>query len=435
MYFGIVSKKITTFYSGVLILSFCALGFSQDSMRVERSPEQVKKLRSRYKSKNVAEKIVSFPGQVLVFPINVGLHGVRYSIKVYDETKIGPKIVDLMTADNGLRGVFPTYASRTGAGLTFYQKNMLNKNSKFSLTWALGMERKQKLEMDFNGINLGHKFLQGRVNVAYKNLAGEHFYGFGPKAKFENEYTFGHSRTSGDIFVGLNLWEKTYSRVAFGVESNKVNESKDYDDPSLYDFDSWPISFGNTIPGLYDTANLSSFRLEFGLDTKDKQGNPTSGMDAWFSTGVYNQIDGRIYGFTKTIADVSKYVHLFYGRVFVLRAATQITSSRDGRDIPFYLLSELGNDETIRGLQRGRFRDKDYILGSLEYRFPFTRKIDALLFTDAGKVSTNIAENLNGEDLNITYGGGLRFYNEKGLIARIELGKSSDGFKLLFKLN
>jgi outer membrane protein assembly factor BamA len=428
--------KSNALLNGIIFLfALVSIVHPQDSVSVGRSPEQVKKMREIYKSKNTAEKIISFPGKVLVFPLDVGLEGIKYSIKVYDETKIGPKFVDLMTADNGLRGVVPTYASRTGAGFTFYQKDVLNTGTKYSFIWTLGLENKQKIEMDFKGINFGQEIIHGRINAAYNNLDGEHFYGLGPNSIFENEYTFGHSRTSGDISVGLNLWEQASITTAIGIESNDVNESNDSDDPSLYNLETWPLNFGNNLPGLFDKVNLSSFRIEFLLDSKNRPGNPTKGMDVWLSSGVYNQYDGDEYGFTKTIADVSKYVHLFYSRVVVLRLATQITSSRNGGAIPFYYLSELGNDETIRGFQRGRYRDKDYLLGSIEYRFPFTRNVDALVFTDAGKVSPNIADDFDGDDLNVTFGGGLRFYSEKGLIARLELGKSGDGFRLLFKLN
>jgi hypothetical protein len=418
-----------------IFLFSASLVFSQDSASESRTLEETKRLRKTYKSKNTAEKIVSFPGKVVMFPVDIGLKGIKYSIQVYDETKIGPKIVDLMTADNGLRGVVPTYASRTGAGINFYQKDLVNTGSKFSFTATMGLEKEQKIEADFSSLKLGHDMLQARLNAAYVNLAGEHFYGMGPDSDLDNEFTFGHARKSGDASIGFNFHEKFYLNATFGIESNEMKESSDHDDLSLFEPSHWPDTFGNHLPGIFDTVNLSSFRVEFGMDTKDKQGNPTKGMDAFFSSGIYDEYDGDVYGFTKTIADVSKYIHLFYGRVLALRAATQITSSRNGGEIPFYLYSELGNDETIRGFQRGRFRDKDYLLGSVEYRFPFTRNVDALVFTDAGKVSSDIADEFDSENWNVTYGGGLRFYSESSLIARIELGKSSDGFRLLVKLN
>ena len=120
----------------------------------------------------------------------------------------------------------------------------------------------------------------------------------------------------------------------------------------------------------------------------------------------------------------------------MLRIAGEFTEPVSSRDIPFYNLSELGRNGTIRGFERGRFRDRDMVLGSLEYRYPIWFKgIDALLFIDAGKVSPDIINDNSGNNFNISYGTGIRFWGPEGLVSKLEIGWSDDGMRIHFGLN
>ena len=118
-----------------------------------------------------------------------------------------------------------------------------------------------------------------------------------------------------------------------------------------------------------------------------------------------------------------------------MRIATELTEPFSDKQIPFYYLSELGRHETIRGFGRGRFRANDMILASLEYRYPIWRRIDATFFVDTGKVSNNLADEFNTDNLEVTFGAGLRLFNRNGLILKTEFGRSDDGVRYYFSLN
>ncbi|MDP8228814.1 MAG: BamA/TamA family outer membrane protein, partial [Candidatus Electryoneaceae bacterium] len=108
---------------------------------------------------------------------------------------------------------------------------------------------------------------------------------------------------------------------------------------------------------------------------------------------------------------------------------------------PFYHLGELGSDETIRGFTRGRFRDRDLLMGSVEYRYPiyqlkYTRTVDAVLFVDTGQVADNIFQDVAVSMFQVGYGGGFRFYNEdEELVARLEIGVSKEMFRIYLMVN
>ena len=80
------------------------------------------------------------------------------------------------------------------------------------------------------------------------------------------------------------------------------------------------------------------------------------------------QTDDDLYGYWKQTIDLTHHLHLFYDRVLVTRIAAERTQAIDNREIPFYRLCELGRKESIRGFTRGRFRDLDMLMGSIEYR-------------------------------------------------------------------
>jgi outer membrane protein assembly factor BamA len=176
------------------------------------------------------------------------------------------------------------------------------------------------------------------------------------------------------------------------------------------------------------------------LDSKDRPGNPTHGFEASFSGGLYQQVNSDDFGYWKYSADLTRYLHLFYDRILVLRVAAQRMDPLEGRSIPFYDLSELGRKETIRGFSRGRFRDRDMILASAEYRYPIWRNwdeygIDFLLFADAGQVSPDLFEEASWENFQMGLGFGMRLWDQDGLALKLEAGWSAEEWRIYFVLN
>ena len=156
---------------------------------------------------------------------------------------------------------------------------------------------------------------------------------------------------------------------------------------------------------------------------------------------MYRQLGAEKYGFWRASADITQYIHLFYHRTLVLRVAGEMVQPFSDKDIPFYHLSQLGERETIRGFKRGRFHDRDMLLGSAEYRYPLSRNdrehsgIEAIIFADAGQVSPDITNDFSFDEFRPGYGAGIRFYGEDGMTTKIEFGKSRDGFRFYFVLN
>lgn len=392
--------------------------------------QRIKLLRSAYQNKTVWDKIFSAPGHILYFPFKILLKGVKSSIVLIDESRVIPQVQDFLNSDDGKRGAQPIYASKIGAGIKIFQRGLINPESKLSLSLTAGFKMRQNYQFEFKRVNLFRRTVFASFKTYYQLLSTESFFGIGANTVKADRSNYAHEMAVGEGMVSLRLNQKSELKSNFGLEVNNILPGKDEDDPSLSD-----IYNSNLLSGLDTQIRLAKFILEINYDTKNRSGNPSSGFNAIFASGVYRQIDDDEFGFWKFNIDVIHYFHLFYQRVLVLRFASELSRPFPNREVPFFHLSELGPEETIRGFKRGRFHDLDYILGSAEYRYPVSKNIDALLFVDAGQVSSDILEKYTNNHLEVSFGGGFRVWGNDGLKTKLEIGKSKDGYRIIFSLN
>ncbi len=68
-------------------------------------------------------------------------------------------------------------------------------------------------------------------------------------------------------------------------------------------------------------------------------------------------------------------------------AASSTRRSKDGQQIPFFMLPSLGGGSSLRGYASWRFRDQNSLLLQAEWRIMVNRYLDLAFFYDAGKVA------------------------------------------------
>ncbi len=429
----------------LLVISLFSQTFAQ-----EKNPENDGNTEypEKRKGRETWEYIVNIPGYICLLPVwalDAALVPVSYAIT---ETKVIEKTVDFLTSDDGKRGVFPTYEARTGAGLNFYQKGLIQEGTDLQITATVWASARQSFQLYFNDLKL-----IGPVNTSLSAMffkyTDEPFFGIGNNLDYDFESHFLLKQYQANIEFGIDLGKNNAITFHSGWEHNQVSEEdndnyeKGEDD---YLFSTVYSRFSNSyvpVTDVFDKTRLVHGELKFKHDSRNVVGNPSSGWELYLNGGLYKQTDGSQYGFYRGTADVTKYIHLFYNRVLAFRAAGQITTSYDGGEIPFYYLAELGQRTTIRGYERGRFREKDKLLGSVEYRFPILKRfrpereagsLDMVLFVDSGKVAPDIKDNIT-DNYHTTWGFGLRFYNSKSLMMQFYTGFSDDGVRLYYVLN
>ena len=141
---------------------------SEDTVQVQagdRPDSTATALASRL-SKEPWEHVVSFPGTLVNIPFKLLFRSVGGLLIVYEKTHIIPKILDLLISDDGKRGVLPTYESRAGAGLVFFQRDLLNERSKLSASAMLGLRSRHGATLEFKRLSLGKAPTQVSIRLS-----------------------------------------------------------------------------------------------------------------------------------------------------------------------------------------------------------------------------------------------------------------------------
>ena len=125
------------------------------------------------------------------------------------------------------------------------------------------------------------------------------------------------------------------------------------------------------------------------------------------------------FAFRRVEVDVQQYLPISQKRqVFALRASAVVTHAEAGNEVPFYYQPTLGGKQTLRGFREFRFRDRNSLLFTAEYRWTAWWALDPALFVDAGKVASH-RNDLDLSDLEVAYGIGFRFHSTDSFILRL----------------
>jgi outer membrane protein assembly factor BamA len=115
--------------------------------------------------------------------------------------------------------------------------------------------------------------------------------------------------------------------------------------------------------------------------------------------------------------------------VIALRALGSATSTPAGNEVPYFLLPDLGGSKTLRGYSSWRFRDRNRMLLTGEWRWTAGQFVDMALFVDAGTVASRAAD-LSWRDMKKSYGVGMTVHTFSRTVARIDVSRTSNGMSV-----
>src|SRR5439155_26697967 len=95
------------------------------------------------------------------------------------------------------------------------------------------------------------------------------------------------------------------------------------------------------------------------------------------------------------------------------------------------MMPALGSQASLRGYADYRFRHRNALLLSGEYRFPMVKLVDAALFYDAGATAPTIGGALSMRARHSDYGVGLRVHSPSRLLARLDVARGTEGTRIL----
>ena len=186
-----------------------------------------------------------------------------------------------------------------------------------------------------------------------------------------------------------------------------------------------------TLPGL--GANVTYLHTEgsVGLDSRASPLYARRGGAYSVALHDFADSDDR-YGFQRVDYDAVQHLPLLRETwVLSLHARVETTYSKDGQEVPFFMLPALGGGSSLRGFSSWRFRDRHSLLLQAEWRVIVNRFLDVAIFTDAGKVVARRGD-LDLDGLKSDWGLGFRFHGPLATALRVELAKSNEGLAIVF---
>ena len=130
---------------------------------------------------------------------------------------------------------------------------------------------------------------------------------------------------------------------------------------------------------LFDPAEIPGFQAQpdflrldglVAYESRDNPQYPRAGGYYGVRISDFRDQDSDLFDFRRLEVDLQQYLPWFQRyRVLALRANAVITDADAGQAVPFYYMPTLGGGERLRGFRERRFRDRNSLLLSAEYRW------------------------------------------------------------------
>jgi ATP:ADP antiporter, AAA family len=233
----------------------------------------------------------------------------------------------------------------------------------------------------------------------------------------------------------------------YGVGNNSIGVQRDYAYRSTTAGGSArfqtpsPVAIGGTIELLaIDSTDASpTYRRSQLFAEFDSRTSPaytrSGGLYRLDWSDYHDMKSGGRYSFHRVDAELNQFIPLLRENwVIALRAAASSTSTATGRDVPNFLLPALGGSHTLRGYSTWRFRDRDRLAFTGEYRWTAGPFVDMALFVDAGQVAPAMSD-FTLRDFKTSHGIGLTLHTFEKTITRVELARTRDGMGVSFSFS
>lgn len=211
-------------------------------------------------------------------------------------------------------------------------------------------------------------------------------------------------------------------QIGFVYDYLKMSMEDKMNNPNLND---------STIKGT-DGGKVGGLGLSWSFDYRDNISYPSQGGLYKLTAIFYGRSFGGEFTYNRYRFDFRQYVAPILDHILAFQLYTDLNAGES----PFFSMPALGGSNRMRGFFEGRYRDKNYITGQIEYRKIIFWRIGVAAFYSAGDVFSNFS-NLKFSQVKQAYGFGLRFvFDEKEKInLRADFGISKEGTGVYFSMD
>ena len=227
---------------------------------------------------------------------------------------------------------------------------------------------------------------------------------------------------------------RIYTEVAFkGFISNTFRSGLvfEYAYNDVYDYEGNPNMMDSTLAGK-DGGNIVGLGLVALIDRRNNVSFPTKNGYYKILFTFYKDFLGSDFNYNNLLVDLRRYRSFGNEHIIALQFYANITSGTP----PFFNLPALGGENRMRGYFEGRYRDRIYMTGQVEYRKIVWWRLGMVAFLGVGEVA-NVWKDFNIKTLKYSYGFGLRFVfdEEERINVRMDIGLGKNTSGIYFGLD
>ena len=246
------------------------------------------------------------------------------------------------------------------------------------------------------------------------------YYGVGNDTDKGERTHFGYTPAGGG--ARLDFEAGKYFSLAGGVNYLDIETSTGRTGPSIEERFS-PADTPGLELGSFSYINSTASAA---FDWRGPPGYSGSGGLYRVQFDDYQERDHDAYSFRSLEAEARQLIPLLRANwVLALRGVATVTDIDDTSAVPHFMLPSLGGGSTLRGYPDFRFRDRHRLVMNAELRWTPARFLDMAVFYDTGKVAAR-RQDLDFEDLQESYGIGMRIVGPKGYAFRVEVAHSRE---------
>jgi outer membrane protein assembly factor BamA len=166
-------------------------------------------------------------------------------------------------------------------------------------------------------------------------------------------------------------------------------------------------------------------------DYRNSPTYPTKGGIWRLEAHYFRDTNEQDFRFMRYRVESAHYLPIGDEHGFAVRTLAIFNDNQGKSTVPFFEQAILGGGNTMRGFREFRFYDDNALLFNVEYRWQIWRFADAVLFVDEGQVA-NDPKDFSLEGFRNSHGIGLRFKSKRGQLFRVDVGHSSEGWRVYF---
>ncbi|MDR8522248.1 BamA/TamA family outer membrane protein [Shewanella fidelis] len=191
-----------------------------------------------------------------------------------------------------------------------------------------------------------------------------------------------------------------------------------------------PVDSSEILPDNFS----SGVKLTSIYDSRDYRLNATQGWLFQIDAGLYH--NSEYSSFSTYDVELANYIDL--SKTSLLSNAPgliawQVQGHFTNGDVPWNMLPDLGGSGAMRGYIKGRYRDKQMMMGQVEYRLPIFQRYGMVFWGGVGSVADKVS-NLN-EELLTSYGTGFRFKIKDNINLRVDIGVGENETNFYLNVN